>query len=112
MAGSDVMLKITLLQRKDELLLSEHFADSLRHVRKKGSSAAPRLSMVNFDWHGAIKELHEEGTVHGLWSILAAILPEARPCAGAAVCGFVSAVMQMTHSWTSMPGHGMAARMT
>ena len=112
MAGSDVMLKITLLQRKDELLLSEHFADSLRHVRKKGSSAAPRLSMVNFDWHGAIKELHEEGTVHGLWSILAAILPEARPCAGAAVRGFVSAVMQMTHSWTSMPGHGMAARMT
>ena len=69
-----------MLQRKDELLLSEHFADGLRHVRKKGSSAASRLSMVNFDWHGAIKELHEDGTVHGLWSILAAILPEASTC--------------------------------
>ena len=78
------MLIIPLvLQRKDELLLSEHFADGLRHVRKKGSSAASRLSMVNFDWHGAIKELHEDGTVHGLWSILAAILPEASPSSNA-----------------------------
>ena len=35
--------------------------------------------MVNFDWHGAIKDLREEGTVEALWSVLAAILPQVLP---------------------------------
>ena len=63
-----------LLQRKDELMLSEHFAEGLRRVRRKLSGAP--LHIVNFDWHGTMNNLKEKGTVEGLWAILAAILPQ------------------------------------
>ena len=63
-----------MTQRKDELLLSEHFAEGVRRVRKKMVGAP--LHIVNFDWHATMTNLKEKGTVEGLWAILAAILPQ------------------------------------
>ena len=62
------------MQRKDELLLSEHFAEGVRRVRRKLNGAP--VTVVNFDWHGTIAQLKEKGTVEGLWAILGAILPQ------------------------------------
>ena len=62
------------LQRRDELLLSEHFSEGVRRVRK--ALPAPPLRVLNFDWHGMIKELREQATVEGLWTLLEGILPQ------------------------------------
>ena len=45
------------------------------------------VQMVNFDWHGALKDLKEEGTVEALWSVLAAILPQVSLLLSPGVCG-------------------------
>lgn len=62
------------MQRRDELLLSEHFSEGVRRVRKAMPGA--ELRVLNFDWHGMIKELREEPTVEGLWTLLESILPQ------------------------------------
>ena len=68
-------------QRKDELLLSEHFSEGLRSVRRRLPGAP--LRVINFDWHGAVKELREKGAVEGLWALLETLLVQ--------VCGEFSA---------------------
>lgn len=62
------------MQRRDELLLSEHFSEGVRRVRKNlpGSS----LRVLNFDWHGMMKDLKEDATVEGFWSLLESFFPQ------------------------------------
>lgn len=55
-------------------MLSEHFAEGVRRVRRKLPGAPVRI--VNYDWHSNIANLREKGTVEGLWMILAATLPQ------------------------------------
>ena len=55
-------------QRKDELLLSEHFAEGVRRARRRCAGAP--LRVLNFDWHGMTKDLRERGAVEGLWALL------------------------------------------
>ena len=65
-------------QRKDELLLSEHFSEGLRTVRR-ALPGAP-LRVINFDWHGAVKELREKGAVEGLWALLETLVSQVGRC--------------------------------
>lgn len=67
----------TLLQRRDELLLSEHFSEGVRRVRKSLPGAP--LKVINFDWHGMMKDLREHATVEGLWALLESICPKVTP---------------------------------
>ncbi|BDA46239.1 probable phosphoinositide phosphatase SAC9 [Coccomyxa sp. Obi] len=62
------------MQRKDELLLSEHFSEGLRTVRKRLPGAP--LRVINFDWHGMVKDLREKGAVEGLWALLETIVSQ------------------------------------
>lgn len=62
------------VQRKDELLLSEHFSEGVRWVRKQLPGLP--LRVINFDWHGMVKELREKGTVEGLWALLETIISQ------------------------------------
>ena len=62
------------MQRKDELLLSEHFSEGVRWVRKQLPGLPVRV--INFDWHGMVKELREKGTVEGLWALLESIISQ------------------------------------
>lgn len=55
-----------------ELLLSEHFAEGIRQLRRRHPELPVRIT--NFDWHGNIKELKDKGTVEGLWAQLEAIM--------------------------------------
>ena len=59
------------LQRRDELLLSEHFSEGVRRVRRSLPGAP--LKVLNFDWHGMMKDLKENATVEGLWMLLDSI---------------------------------------
>ena len=70
------------LQRKDELLLSEHFSEGVRCARRAGGQTAA-LRVVNLDWHGMTKDLQESGAVEGLWAQLAPIAQQVEymPCA-------------------------------
>ena len=61
-------------------MLSEHFAEGVRRVRRKLNGAPLRI--VNYDWHGTMANLKEKGTVEALWAILAAILPQVRSLCG------------------------------
>ena len=61
-------------QRKDELLLSEHFSEGVRWARKQQPGLPVRV--INFDWHGMVKELREKGTVEGLWALLESIISQ------------------------------------
>ena len=54
--------------------------------------------MVNFDWHGAMKDLKEEGTVEALWSVLAAILPQVSLCTPAHPASHTSSCAASPHS--------------
>ena len=65
---------VELLQRKDELLLSEHFSEGVRSVRKRLPGLPVRV--INFDWHGMVKELREKGAVEGLWALLESIVSQ------------------------------------
>jgi hypothetical protein len=67
------------VQRKDELLLSEHFSEGVRWARK-GAPDVGHLRVLNFDWHGMIKDLKDKGTVEGLWALLQNILPQVPKC--------------------------------
>lgn len=62
------------MQRKDELLLSEHFSEGVRWVRKQLPGLPVRV--INFDWHGMVKELREKGAVEGLWALLESIISQ------------------------------------
>ena len=89
------------MTRRDELLLSEHFAEGVRRARgvttaaaaaagaPRGAAATPSpplpLHLLNFDWHGVVKELGEGGAVEGLWSALGPPLAEVGVTAGAVV---------------------------
>ena len=68
---------------KPELLLSEHFHEAVRGVRKSAGLSA--ITVLNFDWHGNIKALGEAKTVEGLWNALRSYLVEAGVSCG--VCG-------------------------
>ena len=46
----------------------------MRQARKSMPGAAIRV--LNFDWHGAIKELKDQATVEGLWALLEGVLPQ------------------------------------
>ena len=61
-------------QRKDELLLSEHFAEGVRQARRRCAGAP--LRVLNFDWHGMTKDLRERGAVEGLWALLESVVSE------------------------------------
>ena len=63
-----------ILQRRDELLLSEHFSEGVRRVRRSLPGAP--LKVLNFDWHGMMKDLKENATVEGLWMLLESICPQ------------------------------------
>lgn len=62
------------MQRQDELMLSEAFHEGARHTRRQLGSGAP-LQIINFDWHGMIKDLKEKETVRCLWEHLQGLLP-------------------------------------
>ncbi len=34
------------------------------------------LRVINFDWHGAVKELREKGAVEGLWALLETLVSQ------------------------------------
>ena len=79
---------------KPEMVLSEHFHEAVRGVRKgtnPDSRASPptpssaALAVVNFDWHGNMKALGEQKTVEGLWSCLRSYMVDAGVSHG--VCG-------------------------
>eukprot|EP00193_Tetraselmis_chui_P004842 CAMPEP_0177754886 /NCGR_PEP_ID=MMETSP0491_2-20121128/2255_1 /TAXON_ID=63592 /ORGANISM="Tetraselmis chuii, Strain PLY429" /LENGTH=156 /DNA_ID=CAMNT_0019270313 /DNA_START=422 /DNA_END=888 /DNA_ORIENTATION=- len=65
---------------KSELLLSEHFHEAVRRVRRLDPGAA--LMVLNFDWHATVKSLGEMSAVEGLWSLLFSIQPHADISAG------------------------------
>jgi hypothetical protein len=56
-------------KKASELMLSSHFQDAMRHVRRRLGSAAP-IKVVNFDWHGNMGRLSEEKAVEGFWSLM------------------------------------------
>ena len=60
---------------KPELLLSEHFHEAVRGVRKRAGLSG--ITVLNFDWHGNIKALGEAKTVEGLWNALRSYLADA-----------------------------------
>ena len=63
---------------KPELLLSEHFHEAVRGVRKGSKGAGlSAITVVNFDWHANIKSLGEAKTVEGLWTALRSYLVDA-----------------------------------
>lgn len=62
---------------KSELLLSEHFHEMARHVRRL--EPASRVIVLNFDWHATVKSLGETSAVEGLWSLLHPIQPQVPP---------------------------------
>lgn len=69
------------MQRQDELMLSEAFHEGTRQVRKALGQGMP-LQIINFDWHGMIKDLKEKETVRCLWQHLQALLPRTDLSAG------------------------------
>ena len=68
------------MSRRDELLLSEHFAEGVRRAARSGTTTTTRprpslpLRLINFDWHAVTKDLGEAGAVEGLWSALRPLL--------------------------------------
>lgn len=56
-------------KKASELMLSSHFQDAMRHVRRRLGGAAP-IRVVNFDWHGNMGRLTEEKAVEGFWSLM------------------------------------------
>ena len=63
-----------LVQRQDELMLSEAFHEGARQTRRSLGPSAP-LQIINFDWHGMIRDLKEKETVRCLWEHLQGLLP-------------------------------------
>ncbi|KAL3148494.1 hypothetical protein ABBQ38_013936 [Trebouxia sp. C0009 RCD-2024] len=69
------------MQRQDELMLSEAFHEGTRQVRKGLGPGTP-LQIINFDWHGMIRDLKEKETVRCLWEHLRLLLPRSDLSAG------------------------------
>lgn len=46
---------------------------------RKRLPGAP-LRVINFDWHGMVKDLREKGAVEGLWALLETIIAQVRLC--------------------------------
>ncbi len=65
---------VAFVQRQDELMLSEAFHEGARHTRRQLGSGTP-LQIINFDWHGMMKDLKEKETVRCLWEHLQGLLP-------------------------------------
>ena len=68
------LTKPVLVQRQDELMLSEAFHEGARQTRRSLGPDAP-LQIINFDWHGMIRDLKEKETVRCLWEHLQGLLP-------------------------------------
>ena len=62
------------LQRQDELMLSEAFQEGVGQVRRNLGAGTP-MQIINFDWHGMIRDLKEKETVRCLWEHLQGLLP-------------------------------------
>mmetsp|Transcript_40321 Transcript_40321/g.114154 ORF Transcript_40321/g.114154 Transcript_40321/m.114154 type:complete len:819 (+) Transcript_40321:201-2657(+) len=80
-----------------ELVLSEHFHEAMRHVRRL--DPATQVKVLNFDWHATVKSLGEHSAVEGLWSLLTSMQPGMgiscgtmvpAPCSPAAESGLVT----------------------
>ena len=71
---------------KPEVLLSEHFHEAVRGVRRRAGLSG--ITVLNFDWHGNIKALGEAKTVEGLWNALRSYLVDAGVATGK--CGAVA----------------------
>ena len=69
------------MQRQDELMLSEAFQEGVGQVRKGMGPGTP-LHIINFDWHGMMRDLKEKQTVLCLWEHLTALLPRSDLSAG------------------------------
>ncbi|KAK2075637.1 hypothetical protein QBZ16_001745 [Prototheca wickerhamii] len=67
--------------KASELLLSSHFQESMRAVRRKLPAGAP-IRVVNFDWHGNVGRLGEEKGIEGFWSFMEPFLKETGFSAG------------------------------
>eukprot|EP00891_Asterochloris_glomerata_P005930 jgi/Astpho2/5930/Aster-02418 len=68
------------MQRQDELMLSEHFSEGVRAVRKSCPRAP--IKVLNFDWHGMMKEIREKESVAALWQLLGSLVPASGVAAG------------------------------
>eukprot|EP01114_Cavostelium_apophysatum_P021693 TRINITY_DN7639_c0_g1_i1.p1 TRINITY_DN7639_c0_g1~~TRINITY_DN7639_c0_g1_i1.p1 ORF type:complete len:1285 (+),score=251.78 TRINITY_DN7639_c0_g1_i1:18-3872(+) len=53
--------------KQDETHLSEHFQESLKHVKKFMSLD---IKLFNFDWHHNLKQLGADHSIAGLWALL------------------------------------------
>lgn len=72
---------MSAMQRQDELMLSEAFHEGTRQVRRALGPGTP-LQIINFDWHGMIRDLKEKETVRCLWEHLQGLLPRTDLSAG------------------------------
>ena len=61
-------------QRQDELMLSEAFHEGVKQVRRRLGPGTP-LQIINFDWHGMMKDLKEKESVRCMWEHLQGLLP-------------------------------------
>lgn len=59
-------------------MLSEAFHEGVRHARQRsgGKSAGTPPHIINFDWHGMIRDLKEKESVRCLWEHLQGQLPQ------------------------------------
>lgn len=55
---------------KPEVVLWQHFQDSLKYVRSQGEVNDARIFLLNYDWHDKTKAIGEAKTVEGLWQLL------------------------------------------
>ncbi|KDD73820.1 hypothetical protein H632_c1813p0, partial [Helicosporidium sp. ATCC 50920] len=53
-------------KKQSELMLSSHFQESIRHVRRQMGAQFP-VKVLNFDWHGTMGQLGEERAVEAFW---------------------------------------------
>ncbi|PRP77728.1 SAC9 protein-like protein [Planoprotostelium fungivorum] len=51
----------------NETVLSEHYIESIKHVRKK---CPLDIKLINFDWHHNLKQLGHDNAIRGLWNLL------------------------------------------
>lgn len=65
-------------------MLSDAFHEGIHHARKsnKQTGAALQLQIINFDWHGMIRDLKEKETVRCLWEHLQGMLPQSNVASG------------------------------
>ena len=91
-----------VMQRQDELMLSEAFHEGTRQVRKALGQGTP-LHIINFDWHGMIRDLKEKETVRCLWQHLQALLPRTDLSAGSMEPSHASAPADVSKRSVTFP---------